>query len=49
MLRGMLYGVTAADFATYFAVVGLLTTVALLAAALPALKATRIPGAQALK
>jgi putative ABC transport system permease protein len=49
VLRGMLYGVTAADFATYFAVVGLLTTVALLAAALPALKATRIPGAQALK
>ena len=49
VLRGLLYGVTAADPGTYSAVVGLLTAVALLAAALPALRATRIPGATVLR
>jgi putative ABC transport system permease protein len=48
-LRGLLYGVTAADAATYGAVVVLLTAVALLAAALPAWRAMRIPGAAALR
>ena len=49
VLRGLLYGVTAADPATYAAVVGLLTAVAVLAAALPAWRATRIPGATVLR
>jgi putative ABC transport system permease protein len=48
-LRGLLFGVTAADPATYAGVIAVLSTVALLAAALPAWRAMRIPGAQALK
>jgi putative ABC transport system permease protein len=48
-LRGLLYGVTAADPGTYAAVVGILATVALLAAAVPAWRATRIPGAMVLR
>ena len=47
--RGLLYGVTAADPGTYSAVVGILGTVALLAAAVPAWRATRIPGATILR
>jgi predicted permease len=42
VLRGLLYGVTAADPGTYAAVVGILATIALLAAAVPAWRATRI-------
>jgi putative ABC transport system permease protein len=49
VLQGLLFGVTAADPATYAAVVGLLTTVALTAAAIPAWRATRIPAATVLK
>jgi putative ABC transport system permease protein len=48
-LRGLLFGITAADAATYVAVIVTLTGVALLAAALPAWRATRIPGAQVLR
>jgi predicted permease len=49
VLRGLLYGVTAADPGTYAAVVGILATVAVLAAAVPAWRATRIPGATVLR
>ena len=48
-LSGLLFGVTAADPATYLAVVVLLIAIAILAAALPAWRATRIPGAQVLR
>ena len=48
-LRGLLFGITAADAATYATVVVILTAVAFLAAALPAWRATRIPGAQVLR
>jgi putative ABC transport system permease protein len=49
VLRGLLYGVTAADPGTYAAVVAILSTVAVLAAAVPAWRATRIAGATALR
>jgi putative ABC transport system permease protein len=49
VLRGLLYGVTAADPGTYAAVIALLTAVAVLAAALPAWRAMRIPGATVLR
>ena len=49
VLRGLLYGVSAADPVTYAAVVGVLATVAILAAAVPAWRATRIPGAGVLR
>ena len=49
VLRGLLYGVTAADPGTYAAVMGLLTAVAVLAAAVPAWRAMRIPGASVLR
>ena len=49
VLSGLLYGISAADPITYSAVVALLVGVALAAAALPAWRATRIPGAQVLR
>ena len=49
VLGGLLYGISAADPLTYTGVVALLIGVALAAAALPAWKATRIPGAQVLR
>jgi putative ABC transport system permease protein len=49
VLRGLLYGVSTADPGTYAAVVGVLATVAVLAAAVPAWRATRIPGAMVLR
>jgi putative ABC transport system permease protein len=49
VLGGLLYGVSAGDAATYIAVVVLLIAVAVLAAALPAWRAMRIPGAQVLR
>jgi predicted permease len=49
VLRGLLYGVTAADPGTYAVVVGILGAVAVLAAAVPAWRATRIPGAAVLR
>jgi predicted permease len=49
VLSGLLFGVIATDPGTYAAVVLLLASVALLAAAVPALRASRIPGAQALR
>jgi putative ABC transport system permease protein len=49
VLSGLLYGIGAGDAVTYAGVVVLLVTVALSAAALPAWKATRIPGAQVLR
>ena len=48
-LSGLLFGISAADPITYAAVVVLLVGVALSAAAVPAWRATRIPGAQALR
>ena len=49
VLGGLLYGVSAGDVATYVGVVLLLIAVAVLAAALPAWRAMRIPGAQVLR
>ena len=49
VLSGLLFGIGAADAVTYAVVVALLSTVALAAAALPAWRATRIPGAQVLR
>jgi predicted permease len=49
VLSGLLYGIGAGDPVTYAGVVVLLVTVALSAAALPAWRATRIPGAQVLR
>jgi putative ABC transport system permease protein len=49
VLSGMLFGIGAADPVTYAAVVALLAFVALSAAAVPAWRATRIPGAQVLR
>ena len=49
VLGGLLFGIDAGDPATYASVVALLVTVALAAAALPAWRATRIPGAQVLR
>jgi putative ABC transport system permease protein len=49
VLSGLLFGIGAADPLTYLGVVALLGTVALSAAALPAWRATRIPGAQVLR
>jgi putative ABC transport system permease protein len=49
VLSGLLFGIGAADPVTYAAVVALLAAVALAAAALPAWRATRIPGAQVLR
>ena len=49
VLRGLLYGVSTADPGTYAAVVGVLATVAVLAAAVPAWRATRIRGAAVLR
>ena len=48
-LGGLLFGVTAADPVTYAAVVALLIGIAIAAAAFPAWRATRIPGAQVLR
>jgi putative ABC transport system permease protein len=49
VLSGLLYGISAADPITYSAVAALLVGVALAAAALPAWRATRIPGTQVLR
>jgi putative ABC transport system permease protein len=49
VLSGLLFGIGAADVVTHAVVVALLATVALAAAALPAWRATRIPGAQVLR
>ena len=49
VLTGLLFGVAATDVTTYVTVVALLIGVALLAAAVPALRAARIPGAQVLR
>jgi putative ABC transport system permease protein len=49
VLSGLLFGVLATDTGTYAAVVALLGGVAMFAAAVPALRASRIPGAQALR
>jgi putative ABC transport system permease protein len=49
VLDGLLFGVAAADPLTYAFVTTMLAGVALLAAALPALRAARIPGAQVLR
>ncbi len=49
VLQGLLFGVTAVDPGTYAAVIALLTAVAVLAAALPAWRAMRIPGATVLR
>jgi putative ABC transport system permease protein len=49
VFSGLLFGVAAADLSTYAAVIVLLTGVAILAAALPALRAARIPGAAVLR
>jgi len=49
VLSGLLYGIGAGDPVTYGGVVLVLVTVALSAAALPAWRATRIPGAQVLR
>jgi putative ABC transport system permease protein len=48
-LSGLLFGVTATDAATYAGVACLLAAVALLAAAVPAVRATRIQGSQVLR
>jgi predicted permease len=48
-LRGLLFGVTAADPATYAGVIVALSATALLAAVVPAWRAMRIPAVQALK
>jgi ABC-type antimicrobial peptide transport system permease subunit len=48
-LTGMLFQITATDAPTYAAVVILLAGVALLAAAVPAIRATRIEGSQVLR
>jgi putative ABC transport system permease protein len=49
VLRGLLYGVSAADPGTYAAVVGILGTVAVLAAAVPAWRAVRVAAAEVLR
>ena len=49
VLAGLLFGVEATDPATYIAVAGILSAVALLAAAVPARRAARIDGAQVLR
>jgi ABC-type lipoprotein release transport system permease subunit len=49
VLDGLLFGVAAADPLTYAFVTTVLAGVALLAAALPAFRAARIPGAQVLR
>jgi putative ABC transport system permease protein len=49
VLSGLLFGILATDAATYAAVIVLLGSVAMLAAAVPALRAARIPGAQVLR
>ena len=48
-LSGMLFEVTATDASTYASVVAVLASVSLLAAAIPAWRATRIDGAQVLR
>jgi putative ABC transport system permease protein len=48
-LTGMLFEITPTDLPTYGVVIVLLATVALLAAAIPAVRATRIDGTQALR
>ena len=48
-LGGLLFGVTGTDAGTYAAVVVLLVAVAFVAAAIPAWRATRIPGASVLR
>jgi ABC-type lipoprotein release transport system permease subunit len=45
----MLFEVTPTDAPTYVAVVAILTSVALLAAAIPSLRASRIQGATVLR
>jgi predicted permease len=49
LLAGQLFGIRATDASTYAAAVVLLAGVALVAAALPAVQASRIPGADALR
>ena len=49
VLSGLLFGVAPTDLPTYAAVTVLLAGVALVAAALPALRAARIPGAEVLR
>ena len=49
VLTGLLFGIAATDGVTYAVVVLILVAVAALAAALPALRATRIPGAEVLR
>ena len=42
LLRGLLFGVTSNDVTTFVAVIGVLSTVALLACYLPARRATKV-------
>jgi putative ABC transport system permease protein len=49
LLRGLLFGIEATDAATYGAVAATLIAVGLLAAAIPALRATRIPATETLR
>ena len=48
-LAGLLFDISPTDAPTYAAVVALLAFVALLAAAIPAVRASRIDGVQALR
>ncbi len=48
-LSGMLFEISVADPATYAEVIGLLATVALMAAAIPAIRATRIESSRVLR